>query len=124
MVKSTKAKTEAKAEKPKEPVKRGRGKPKGLPPPKSAFKKGQGGNPKGRPKADYTLRDLIRQDADKFHKLGMKWMGDEKLDIDFRYKVFNTMMDRGFGKVPLPIADDEGNGTGVTILINGVDADL
>lgn len=79
-----------------------------------------GGNKPGRPKADHTLRDIFRGRADEVAKLAFSWLHDPDLDLEFKYKVFNEVLCRGWG--PTPKESEDSPGSGVIINILGEDA--
>ena len=112
------------------PVKRPRGRHKGSGPTGGSFKKGDVKNPKGRPKSDHSLRDLIRKNHASVYDLLMEIAQGGSLKEPYEMKdrrwAIDTILDRGWGKVPIsaPISDDpenSGNG-GTTIIIGGTDA--
>lgn len=112
-----------------EKPKRKRGRPKGVTGRSKAnstsFKKGDVNNPKGKAKADHTLRDIIRARGPEVGEVLFQWLHDETKDFNDRLKVLDRILDRGWGKVPTPIDGPEGGNNGqVTILLSGSDADL
>lgn len=91
---------------------------------KTAFGK-NGGNVPGRPKADYSLRDLFRGSAQEVHDQALEWLLDDTLDNEFRLEVWDRICERGWGPPPKPIDHEEGlngSGGGTQILIMGNDA--
>lgn len=60
------------------------------------FKKGQSGNPKGRPKVDFEVRDAARAyGAEAVTKLAELMRGD---DPRVSQSAAQALLDRGFGK--------------------------
>jgi hypothetical protein len=91
----------------------------------TSFKKGDVNNPKGMPKADHTLRDIIRARGPEVGKILFDWVLDENKSMEDRIKVMDRILDRGWGKVPTPIDTPEGGNNGqVTLLFSGTDANL
>lgn len=112
-------------EKPKRKV----GRPKGVRGKSKAnstsFKKGDVNNPRGKAKADHTLRDIIRARGPEIGETLFEWLKDESLSFDDRLKVLDRILDRGWGKVPTPIDTPDGGNSGqVTLLFSNTDANL
>lgn len=107
--------------KEEEPKKRGRGRPKGCPPNKGSFKKGQSANPGGLPKADHTLRDVLRAKHAEIEKTLFEWLHNENLDFGDRLKVMDRILERAYGKVPTPVDTPVGGGAKSVTVVFGQD---
>lgn len=69
------------------------------------FEKGQSGNPGGRPKGHGDLRELARQHTEKALKTLVE-ICDHGENESARVTAANSLLDRGWGKPAVPIADD------------------
>lgn len=72
------------------------------------FENGKSGNPGGRPRADHTLRDLMREEATFIRDTLKEIAGNRKARCSARVAALQVMADRGWGKPTQPItgADD------------------
>ncbi len=76
---------------------RGRGRP---------FKKGQSGNPGGRPKAIAEVRDLAREKTKKAIEGLASIADDTKAPPAARVAAYNSLLDRGWGRPAQTISGD------------------
>lgn len=80
-----------------------------------AFVKGQSGNPGGRTKGVSDLRELCR----KFTPEGIDLLMDIARNGQkeaARVTAINSIIDRGYGKAPTTLADEDGNDLGKLIV--------
>jgi hypothetical protein len=68
------------------------------------WKKGQSGNPRGRPKSDFTLQALAQQYSVEGLERLVAIMRDEKTKPETVATVVGMIWDRGFGKAPASLA--------------------
>ena len=78
-----------------------------------AFKKGQSGNPGGRPKENAEVRELARKYTKEAIERLVHWMKAE--DPRASVVASNALLDRGWGKPSQPI---DGDGEGGPIILN------
>jgi hypothetical protein len=76
---------------------RGRGRP---------FRKGQSGNPGGRPKGDGEIRELARQHTALALRT-LSEIADHGENESARVAAANALLDRGYGKPAVPVAAAE-----------------
>ena len=62
------------------------------------FKKGQSGNPGGRPKVPEEIKEAFKAAAPEALDLLLKLMRDEKEKSEIRVRCAETVLDRGYGK--------------------------
>ena len=62
------------------------------------FKKGQSGNPGGRPKVPEEIKEAFKAAAPEALELLLKFMRDKKEKSEIRVKCAETVLDRGYGK--------------------------
>jgi Family of unknown function (DUF5681) len=70
------------------------------------FKKGQSGNPGGRPKAIAEIRELAREHTGEAVETLMSIMTDPKAAPAARVSAANALLDRGYGKPPQHITGE------------------
>jgi hypothetical protein len=107
------------------------GKPRGLPPPKTAFKPGQSGNPKGRPKKGQSFKEIIAElsglediTGPDGKKISRKQAVTEKLYArairDGDVSAIRLIIEKLDGKEPQPISggtDDDGEPIPVVVAV-------
>ena len=73
------------------------------------FKKGQSGNPGGRPKVIAEVRDLARKQTDKAVKTLISIMDNIKAADAARAAAANSLLDRGWGRPAQVVSGDPEN---------------
>ena len=73
------------------------------------FKKGQSGNPKGRPKIPDDVREMLKGATPSACKLLCDTINDENAKIDLRIKCSEIVLDRVFGKPQQAVEVDAKN---------------
>ncbi len=73
------------------------------------FKKGQSGNPGGRPKAIAEVRALAREQTDKAVKTLISIMDNSKAADAARAAAANSLLDRGWGRPAQVVSGDPEN---------------
>ena len=71
-----------------------------------AWKKGQSGNPGGRPRAEIHVRDLAREHTAEALKVMVEVMRDKKAPATARLGAAQGLIDRAWGKPAQIIAGD------------------
>jgi hypothetical protein len=82
--------------------------------PTTHFKKGQSGNPSGRPKQDPAIRELARIHSVRAMERAVELI--ESKDENVALKAVNTVLDRAYGKPSQPI-DGDGEGGPVNMSV-------
>jgi len=85
------------------------------------FKRGQSGNPLGRPKSDKTIRDIARKHTQEAIGVLLTVMRDPKAPSASRVQAGNALLDRGWGR---PIQYNENNDRVVTSSLQDFLAEL
>jgi hypothetical protein len=67
------------------------------------FKKGQSGNPRGRPKADIHIQELARQHTEEAFMTLVEVMRDKTATATARQSAAVAVIERGYGKAPQSI---------------------
>lgn len=67
------------------------------------FKKGQSGNPNGRPKTDPEVKNMLKAAAPDMVKLLIDTANNEHTKIELRIECANRILDRVYGKPTQPI---------------------
>ena len=73
------------------------------------FKKGQSGNPGGRPAAIAEVRDLAREQTEESMKALVSIRDDTKAPPAARVSAANSLLDRGWGRTTQVISGDTEN---------------
>lgn len=73
------------------------------PPTSTTFRKGQTGNPKGRPKVPTEVKEILKAAAPGAAKLLVEMVADETQKPELRIKCAETVLDRVYGKAVQPI---------------------
>jgi len=73
------------------------------PPTSTTFRKGQTGNPKGRPKVPTEVKEILKAAAPGAAKLLVEMVADEAQKPELRIKCAETVLDRVYGKAVQPI---------------------
>ncbi len=73
------------------------------------FKKGQSGNPGGRPAAIAEVRDLAREQTEKAIEGLASIADDTKAPPAARVAAYNSLLDRGWGRPSQTISGDSEN---------------
>jgi Family of unknown function (DUF5681) len=72
------------------------------------FKKGQSGNPGGRPKVVAEVKELAREHTAEAIKTLVSIMNDSKSPPAARVSAANALLDRGYGKPPQHLTGESG----------------
>jgi hypothetical protein len=76
----------------------------------TAWKPGQSGNPKGRPKSGESLAEALRGAVSPKALLDrMKWLADHAESETVRFHAISWLAERGWGKAPQVVTVNEGN---------------
>jgi hypothetical protein len=79
-------------------------------PPPTAWKSGQSGNPKGRPKSGESLSEAVRAHVTPKALIDrMKWLADNAESEMVRFHAVNWLADRGHGKAPQEVVISKKN---------------
>lgn len=70
------------------------------------FKKGQSGNPNGRPKTDPQIKEMLKGATPDAVSLMIKTMNDPEQKIDLRINIAQDITNRVLGKATQPIDAD------------------
>lgn len=79
------------------------------------FKKGQSGNPGGRPRSIKDVKEAAREHTLLAIDRLVHWA--KSAEPKASVAASNALLDRGWGKAPMKFEDDEGN-SGLTVIIN------
>lgn len=82
-----------------------------------AFKKGQSGNPGGRPKEDDEIKRLAREKGPDAIKRLAEWMASDNAKASVAAS--QAILDRGFGKPPQALTGPDGGPIATFIIENG-----
>lgn len=91
------------------------------PPTSTTFRKGQTGNPKGRPKVPTEVKEILKAAAPGAAKLLVEMVADETQKPELRIKCAETVLDRVYGKAVQPI--DGALDVSARMLLGDLDAD-
>jgi len=86
------------------------------------FKKGQSGNPGGRPKVVAEVRELAREHTQDAIKTLVDIMGDDKAHHSARVAAAKELLDRGYGRAPQDLTVRGGIERHIIDLIQGLDS--
>src|SRR5262249_11396938 len=73
----------------------------------TTFKKGQSGNPSGRPKVIVHVRDIARQYTEEAIEALVSFMRNALEHPSARVSAAKELLDRGYGKAPMMVTGDE-----------------
>lgn len=88
-----------------------------------AFKKGQSGNPGGRPKGYKEARELARKHTVAAIKGLAEIASDKDQPAAARVAAFNSLLDRAWGKAAQPQTGEGGEGPAQLMIVTGVSRD-
>lgn len=74
----------------------------------TSWVKGQSGNPAGRAKSEYALRDYARTFTEEALQTIVGIMRDERASADVRLRAAETLLNRGWGRAPQSVALEAG----------------
>ena len=86
------------------------------------FKKGQSGNPGGRPRVIGEIRDLARQHTEAALKALAEIVANEKCPPAARVAAATAILDRGYGRAPQSLTVQGNVEKHIIALLKGLDA--
>lgn len=87
--------------------------------PSSAFKKGQSGNPGGRPKLSEEFKELARSKSVRALEVIIEIAENPLADYTYRLKACEIILDRAYGKPVQQVDTENKNNNAITINLDG-----